>query len=545
MLRRGVLVMLLAAGPALVWVAPAQATVPGSTLTGSTATVTTGNGINSLTISKTGGNLALNGEDDWDPAPGSQTLADAAGSTVIINGGTDIDIVSIGFAGDTFASSFEINGMGGTDFLTVYPGGTGADSVTITGNSLTGTNLAHLSWDQQLDQVNIRTGGGNDAVNVAATPSSPQVLVYAEGGDDTLTLANGTGLGTPGGTFRGGPGTDTVDYSGWTTPVTADLGKTAEFQADLSGADAVPPSANAATAFAVVEITDLATSHFNYEFDVQGLSAVDIITAHIHSGAAGSNGATLLTVGPGVDWTDPDLPAGTEPETRILNVTDGDITEPALRAGNTYADLHSLAGDLRGQLTLDPNDGYGGSSTGLTRVFTVENLVGGSSNDTFAGSVPANAFTCGGGQDSVTTGPGDTTDGCETVNGVTAPPPTAPVGSVSALKPKAKAKGKKVTIDTRATAVCPAGATAACTAAASATAKVGKKTLKLGKANVTIAAGQSSKITIKVSKRAAKKWRKAGKVKVTLTLTLTVPGGATVTETKTVKLKAPKPKKKK
>jgi hypothetical protein len=541
-----VLVLVLAAGPALVWSTPAQAAQVSKVLVGSTATVTYDGAIDAINISTSGGNLTIDGSDDWDSAVGGvQQLADNAASTVVVNAGAGIDIISIGSPGSTFAASFEINGQTDTDFLFLYPGGAGADTVAITGNSLTGTNLGHVSWDQQLDQVNIRTGGGNDAVNVATSPSSPQVLVYAEEGDDTLTLADGAGLGTPGGTFRGGPGTDTVDYSAWTTPVTADLGKTAEFHADLAGANAVPPSADLAAADAVIELTDLATNHFNYEFDVQGLTAAQITNAHIHAGAPGVNGDTLLTVGPGVDWTDPDLPVGTGPSTTIHGVTDGDITEPALRAGNTYADIHSPAGDIRGQLTLDPNDGYGGSGTGLSRVFTVENLVGGSGNDTFNGSVPTNGFTCGTGQDSVTTGPGDTTDGCETVNGVTAPPPTTPVGSVSALKPKAKARGKKVTIDTRATAVCPAGATAACTAAASATAKVGKKTLKLGKANVTIAAGQSSKITIKVSKRAAKKWRKAGKVKVTLTLTLTVPGGATVTETKTVKLKAPKPKKKK
>ena len=216
-----------------------------------------------------------------------------------------------------------------------------------------------------------------------------------------------------------------------------------------------------------------------------------------------------------------------------------DSTEPALRAGNTYVDVHSPAGDLRGQLTLDPDDGYGGTATGLSAVRTVENLVGGSGNDTFRGSVPHNTFDCGPGSDTVTADPTDTLVNC----GPEAAPPVKPVGSVSPLKPKATAKGKKVTIDTGATATCPAAATAACSATASATAKVGKKTLTLGKSTASVATGQSSTVSIKVARKALKSWRKAGKLKVTVTVTLTVPGGDPVVVARTIKLKPPKPAK--
>ena len=118
-----------------------------------------------------------------------------------------------------------------------------------------------------------------------------------------------------------------------------------------------------------------------------------------------------------------------------------------------------------------------------------------------------------------------------------------PVGSVSKLKPKAKAKGGKVTIDTGATAACPTSATGACTVTASAKAKIGKKSLTLGtlatKAG-TVAAGKSLRIKLKVSSKKAKAWRAAGKVSVTVTIELTVPGGTPVTVTKTVTLRAPR-----
>ena len=137
-------------------------------------------------------------------------------------------------------------------------------------------------------------------------------------------------------------------------------------------------------------------------------------------------------------------------------------------------------------------------------MFTVENLVGGSGNDTFKGSVPHNTFTCGPGQDAVTTDATDTVAGCETVNGVTTDPPAAPVGSVSKLKPKAKAKGAKVTIDTGATAACPATATGAARSRRRPRPRSARRPSTLGKLAGkagTVAAGTSLRVKLKVSRK--------------------------------------------
>jgi CHRD domain-containing protein len=542
--RRSALVIVVAIGLALTGMAPATAAFT-VLVTGTTATITGTGGQDVLVLGKQANNLTHDGSADWDAVtPGEQTLADDPATSMTINAGDGVDVVVVGSPGDVFASTITVHGEGGVDFITLNAGGGGADVVTINGNNLVGAGTGHVIWDDTTDQVNVRTGGGADVVTVAATPTSPQVLVYGEDGDDKLALANGVGLGGNG-TYKGGPGTDTLDFSAYTTPVAVDLGQTAKFVALLTAAKAVPPSGNVATADAELEFSDLASNTFGYGVFMDGLTAAQITDAHIHGGAPGTNGGVLLPIGAGATWSDPDLPAGTLPSTEVASTTDADITEPALRGGNTYVDVHSAAGDIRGQLTLHPQDGYGGSATGMLREFTVENVIGGSGNDTFKSSVPGNVFACGAGLDSATTGAGDAVIGCETVNGVSTTPnpptptPTTPVGSISQLKPKVSAKGAKVTLDTGATAACPVAATAACTATVSATATVGKKALTLGKGTVPVATGQSATLSIKVSKKALKSWRKAGKLKVTVTVTLTVPGGTPAAVTQTVKLKAP------
>ena len=542
MVRRVGLVVIAAVALALVGMGPAHAVYTVS-LAGSTATITgDASVVDQLEIGTSGGNLTHDGSLDWDPgAGGDQLLADAPGSTVVVNAGDGIDIVSVGNSVtplSTLAATITINGEGGADFLNVFAASGGSDTLTIDGNGVQVPGGGHVTWTDSQDQVNIHAGDGADHVDVTASPTSPQVLVYAEGGDDTIKLANGTALSSSPGTdsaFRGGPGTDTVDYSAWTTPVGIDLGKTAEFVGKLTKDNVVPPSGSAASGDAVVDFTDLATNAFTYELDVEGLTATEITDAHIHQGAVGTNGAALFTFGAGLSWSDPDLPVGSSPSDAIdAPITDPAVTEPALRAGGTYVDVHAASGDIRGQLTPDPDDGYGGSGTGLPRVYTVENVIGGSGNDTFTGSVVANHFDCGPGQDTATAGPGDTLVNCD----------KGGTGSLSALKPKAKTKGKRVTIDTGTTASCPATSPSACAVNASATAKVGKKSVKLGSMTAAVAAAQTLRVVLKVPKKGLKAWRKAGKLKVAFTITIAVPDGTGATLTKTLKLKLKTPKKK-
>jgi len=191
MVRRALVVMMVASGIAFLGMAPADAAF-NVNVVGATATITgDASPVDQLTIGKSGGNLTHDGSVDWDAAPGDQMLPDIAGVQVIINAGDGVDIVTVGAPGATFASTITVHGEGGVDFVHLNAGGTGADAVTIHGNIADVPGGGHVGWDDATDQVNIRTGDGGDTVTVASSPTSPQVLVYTEGGDDTLKLGGG------------------------------------------------------------------------------------------------------------------------------------------------------------------------------------------------------------------------------------------------------------------------------------------------------------------------------------------------------------------
>jgi hypothetical protein len=591
---------------------------------------------------------------------GDQTLADGVGSHVIVNAGDNVDGVQFGAAGTVFQAAFTMNGEGGVDFLTTPQGTAGADTVTLNGATVTGVASGPVNY-ATTEQVNVRTAGGNDLIKVDATTAT-QTIVMAGDDNDTLQLADGAGL-SAGGRFRGEAGSDTLDYSAWTTPVSVDLGKTALFKATLAGANQVPPVVTAATGAGQVEFTDTATGTFDYALEASGIPTADIIDSHIHAGAAGVNGGVVFPIGPASGWTDP---PGTF--TEAFGQTDPDITEPLLRNGNTYFNIHTNAhsgGEIRGQLTLDPVSGYGGPATGAVNVNTVERVIGGSGPDVFKGNPLANFFEGRGGSDTLVGGDGadtldcgegsdtetsdltDTLTGCEamvggsaTVTGVdpaspadslnpkvtgtvspaglnvriydnsacsgtplatgsgadfagagipvtvadgslttfyaaaadtanqsacsttsasyqetatSQPPPPPgggdpPVGTLSPIKPKASGGGAKITLDTGATAACPPTATAACALTATATAKLPNppdkraKVATLGKLTQTVSQGQTSGVVFKLSRKASKSWRQAGKLKFNFAIELTVPGGNSETQTGTKKLKPPKRK---
>ena len=87
-----------------------------------------------------------------------------------------------------------------------------------------------------------------------------------DGNDRVLLGANATLLG---GTIDGGEGSDTIDYSAYSTAVTVDLSTGQQFfTATLSGTAEVPPNASTATGMGTFTLNTAGTQlAFNVSYD--------------------------------------------------------------------------------------------------------------------------------------------------------------------------------------------------------------------------------------------------------------------------------------
>lgn len=136
------------------------------------------------------------------------------------------------------------------------------------------------------------------------------------------------------------------------TPVEAD------FEAELTGAEEVPPVATATTGEARFDVNEAETA-IRYELEVQ--QATDILGAagaHIHCAPAGQNGPVVVFLAGA-------LPGGLDGQVEIkATLTQANIVNDScgatiaelvdsMEAGNTYVNAHSPAhpgGEVRGQI---------------------------------------------------------------------------------------------------------------------------------------------------------------------------------------------------
>ena len=134
-----------------------------------------------------------------------------------------------------------------------------------------------------------------------------------------------------------------------------------EFQAELTGAEEVPPFVTATTGDAKFEVSPDQTQ---IEFELEIEDAVDILGvagAHIHCAPAGQNGPVVVFLAGGV-------PGGFDGKVEIKGTLTGqNIINPVCGAtlaelvqsmidGDTYVNVHSNAhpgGEVRGQIAED------------------------------------------------------------------------------------------------------------------------------------------------------------------------------------------------
>lgn len=283
-----------------------------------------------------------------------------AGNNVLI--GTDLDDVISGFGGDDF-----IQGLGGAD---VINGGAGVDTVdysekttsvvvTLTGATAATVFVNGVADDTLSNVENVYGGSGNDTI----TGYAQNNLFRGGGGNDVLD---------------GGAGNDTADYADKTTSVVVTL-----------------MGATPATVF-VNGIAEDTISNFE---NVYGGSGNDILTgddrSNILRGEAGNdilNGGAdddLLSGGAGNDTAD----GGTGIDTFDLREKTSSVVVQLSGANAATVFVGGVAEDT---------------------IRNVENIVGGTADDTLSGDAAANKLSGARGNDWLKGGGGaDTLDGGE------------------------------------------------------------------------------------------------------------------------------------
>ncbi|MBN1818737.1 MAG: hypothetical protein JW828_15350, partial [Sedimentisphaerales bacterium] len=336
-------------------------------------------------------NAADAGTLNWETTVDQSTLSISLGFRDIENlaGGSNADAFKVGQSGSLTGVLDGGTGMDRLDYSAWTSGvivnlsmGIAPSTFRITGiENVTGSSRDDiLIGDDNANQL--IGGGGND-------------ILVGEAGDDILTggIGNDTYLLTPGDTDTitelAGQGTDTLDYSAYLadSPVTVDLtGDTA------TGTNGVA----------------------NIE-SVVGGSGDDILTGDANANSlTGGAGNDVLSGGGGNDA----LTGGAGDDTYVFAVAGGTNTITIAELEDEGIDtLDYSAYPIQIAVAVDL---AAGTATGTSGVANIEDVIGGSGNDSLTGNEGANRLAGGRGNDTLTGGAGDDTyvlnpDGIDTI----------------------------------------------------------------------------------------------------------------------------------
>jgi len=344
--------------------------------------------ITSTTVSRTGSATVtyggielflLDARNATPPAGNSISISAGPAIAYTINAGTGNDTVSVLLGG---AVGLTINGQAGADTL-VGPNAPAAWNLTgVNQGNITGVITSYLNFENL-------TGGT---------------------GADTFAFQT---AGSVTGTIDGGAGADTLDYGVFTTTVRANLGITITSAAALDGVQETPP--NGSTASGTSNLTyNALTGTFDITMTVTGASATDPnLRFHLHRAPPGVAGAIIVTLfeaptGFNAGTLTP-IPNGFTFTATGVALPPG--SEAALLGDVMYLNVHTTAfpgGEIRGQVVRQTQTSLAtGVATGAGSVANVENVNGGTGEDSIVGSFAVNSLVGGGGNDTVLGGPGN------------------------------------------------------------------------------------------------------------------------------------------
>jgi Ca2+-binding RTX toxin-like protein len=392
------------------------APIPASGTTAAVAAIElTSTNVNKLNISGNNTNKVV-----LDLLPGTfGNIFGASGGIVIsgnnvavgVRGSATANLVKMGeeaLAGATKAFYFELSGDTKPD-LKIFgtAAGTltlaladGADTFSAQGQSMATTSLAgsNPTGDVTNATVFVYGGAGNDTLKGGL---GADTLDGGDGNDIFQTSAGSVSDGAD--VYRGGAGTDTADYSGRSNAVSVSVAPTYT-NAWVEGVNLFNHSTATASTTLIYNATSGATAgaDVTYTFTGASTSAASIVAElNADSTFSGVAYAALNDRGELV-IVNKSSPAG------VLQITGGDA---GLFGGTTRSN------DGVAQLESDPDDGFSSERDDVRP--DIENITGGSGNDTLTGGKGHDTINGGSGNDNISGGPaaGSCADDVDVLNG--------------------------------------------------------------------------------------------------------------------------------
>ena len=410
-----------------------------------------------ITISDNGADLkqaplmpgAVDAEDFDTSVAGSQHVVNSGGESVQVLSGSGNDFVGWGTPADPASeidTFFVLLDSSLSDTLQVDNSGDATPrDYTIGSGQITGLGGGGFAYNTGLGTASVAAGDGED--NISFNPNGPPNASAAGGGeDDRFDLPNGVSVFG----VAGQAGVDTLDQSGWTTPVTIGApGPAPDYPANATGTQGIFSMENFTTGSAGDSVFGNPVAN-----EIQSGAGDDVVDAgagddDVDAGtgnnrvAAGDGedevdaeaGNDTVDAGAGEDEVDTgagnDTVAGGSENDAIETLAgtdsiDAGTGDDAISAGagddaiaagagfdaldgGTGIDLATYAdapGVVSASLpTLARNDGFGTSDTFATG--SIENLTGGPQADTLLGDGGPNAMIGGLGADTMFGGAGD------------------------------------------------------------------------------------------------------------------------------------------
>ncbi len=391
----------------------------------------------------------------WSASRTCATATTANTDTIVVNGTTGAENVTIDLSGGQFAPGVSVEGSGLSEIEFVVDLSTGVlDRVTFTGSAgddsiVLGTSGANLDGDDDVDvtltgvELGTASGsGGADLISgagdlVTGSATFLFLTVNGDSGDDALaggqgddTITGGTGSNVLSGgdgddTLTGGQGDDTLAGGMGGDTLTGGLGNDVFDEGDsLSGTDTMAGGGGndfltyaARAAGVTVTMDGVFDDGEAGESDNVGADIEDAIGGNGDNVLVGSTAGNDLTGGPGNDVIDGgsgddtlsgglgndrqtggagnDFVFGDDGDDTILEGAGNDAV-----AGGGDVDLLDYSG-VTGGVTLSLGDPSpqptGGAGTDLVTEF--ENLTGGSGADVLGGDAGSNVLSGGSGND--------------------------------------------------------------------------------------------------------------------------------------------------